>query len=188
VIEVARGPIANRQSKADKLPLSVALASFESASSDSDFNEPLRKAFAAAADSPMGNSVSGGNAPVALPSQATGKDASKEKPTAKQLQKNYTLLSDAQISAIKGRLNLSAAQEQLWPPVEDALRAVARKIHETKLAKRAAGTPPIDPTSAEVQQLKSAAMPLLFQLREDQKREVRSLARIIGLEQVASQF
>jgi len=41
---------------------------------------------------------------------------------------------------------------------------------------------------AEVQQLKSAAMPLLFQLREDQKREVRTLARLIGLEQVASQI
>jgi hypothetical protein len=29
-------------------------------------------------------------------------------------------------------------------------------------------------------------MPLLFQLREDQKSEVRSLARIIGLDKVAS--
>jgi ABC-type transporter Mla MlaB component len=47
---------------------------------------------------------------------------------------------------------------------------------------------PIDPDSAEVQQLKSAAMPLLFQLREDQKNEVRSLARLIGLEKVAAQI
>ena len=45
---------------------------------------------------------------------------------------------------------------------------------------------PIDPDSNEVQQLKSAAMPLLFQLREDQKNEVRSLARIIGLDKVAA--
>jgi len=45
---------------------------------------------------------------------------------------------------------------------------------------------PIDPDAEEVQQLKSAAMPLLFQLREDQKREVRQLARLIGLEKVAS--
>ena len=30
------------------------------------------------------------------------------------------------------------------------------------------------------------AMPLLVQLREDQKNEVRSLARIIGLDKVAS--
>ena len=47
---------------------------------------------------------------------------------------------------------------------------------------------PIDPDAEEVQQLKSAAMPLLFQLREDQKREVRTLARLIGLEKVAAQI
>jgi hypothetical protein len=33
-----------------------------------------------------------------------------------------------------------------------------------------------------------AAMPLLIQLREDQKREVRTPARIIGLEAAASQI
>jgi hypothetical protein len=37
-----------------------------------------------------------------------------------------------------------------------------------------------------VQQLKSAAMPLLWQLRDDQKDEVRKLARMIGLDRVAS--
>ena len=31
-------------------------------------------------------------------------------------------------------------------------------------------------------------MPLLFQLREDQKQEVRTLARLIGLEKVAAQI
>jgi hypothetical protein len=51
---------------------------------------------------------------------------------------------------------------------------------------RSAASPPIDPEWSEVQQLKSVAMPLLFQLREDQKREVRSLAHIIGLGSVAS--
>ena len=48
------------------------------------------------------------------------------------------------------------------------------------------GGAPIDPEWSEVQQLKSVAMPLLFQLREDQKREVRSLAHIIGPGAVAS--
>jgi len=70
---------------------------------------------------------------------------------------------------------------------DGALRAVARKIHATRQATaNAAGAPPIDPDAEEVQQLKSAAMPLLFQLREDQKNEVRKLARIIGLEKVAA--
>jgi hypothetical protein len=59
-------------------------------------------------------------------------------------------------------------------------------MHSSKQADPVSGAPPIDPESEEVAQLKSAAMPLLFQLREDQKREVRALARIIGLERVAS--
>ena len=103
-----------------------------------------------------------------------------------QPQKNYALLSDVQIAGIKDRLKLSSSQESYWPPVETALRAVARKIHAGRQANPTAAGVPIDPESEEVQQLKSAAMPLLFQLREDQKSEVRSLARIIGLEKVAS--
>ena len=81
---------------------------------------------------------------------------------------NYALLSDIQIAGIKERLKLSAAQESYWPPVETALRAVARKIHAGRQANPNAAGVPIDPEAAEVQQLKSAAMPLLFQLREDQ--------------------
>jgi hypothetical protein len=111
------------------------------------------------------------------------KAAAKPQP---QPQKNYALLSDIQIAGIKERLKLSAAQESYWPPVETALRAVARKIHAGRQANPSAAGVPIDPDSQEVQQLKSAAMPLLFQLREDQKSEVRSLARIIGLEKVAA--
>ena len=78
------------------------------------------------------------------------------------------------------------SQEPYWPAVETALRAVARKIHATREAEPNASGMPVDPDLEEVQQLKSAAMPLLFQLREDQKDEVRRLARIIGLEKVAA--
>ena len=90
-----------------------------------------------------------------------------------------------QIAGIKERLKLSPDQESYWPAVENALRAIARKIHATRKTDPPRGAL-IDPDAEEVQQLKSAAMPLLFQLREDQKREVRTLARIIGLEKVAS--
>ncbi|MDB5504982.1 MAG: hypothetical protein JWR89_4884 [Tardiphaga sp.] len=178
-IEVARGPVSNKQGKKDRLPVGALLASLEPP--PAALSEPLRRAFAS--DSPVagpGNTVL---APIEIPSQSPGKPKLAAKPP---VQKNYTLLSDAQIAAIKGRLNLTVSQQQQWPAVEDALRAVARKMHDTKQANPKAGSPPIDPASAEVQQLKSAAMPLLFTLREDQKREVRSLARIIGLESVAS--
>jgi hypothetical protein len=181
-VAVMRNPVSNSSGKKDKL--SVAAARMGSASpADSSADpviEPLRQAFAA--DTPLpapGSTV----LPPAMVTQPAARPRIAAKPP---VQKTYTLLSDAQIAAIKGRLNLTASQESYWPDIETALRAIARKMHDTRQANPVAGAPPIDPESAEVQQLKSAAMPLLFQLREDQKREVRALARIIGLEQVAS--
>jgi hypothetical protein len=173
----ANGPASNKEAKKDRLAV-AALALADPRSAFPPQSDPLRQAFAS--EGPVDATPPNIAAPIVIPAQ-------KPKLAAKPpLQKNYALLSDAQIAAIKGRLNLSASQEAYWPAVEDALRRVAAKIHEQRQAKPNAGGPPIDPDSAEVQQLKSAAMPLLFQLREDQKREVRSLARIIGLEAVAS--
>lgn len=181
-VAVARGPASNAQGKKDKLPVAGGLlASVETSPSDSVQIDSLRQAFAS--ESAAVVAAPGIAEPGMIPSPLPAKPKVIAKPP---VQKNYALLSDAQIAAIKGRLNLTASQQQSWPAVEDALRAVARKIHDTKQARLGAGSPPIDPASAEVQQLKSAAMPLLFSLREDQKREVRSLARIIGLEAVAS--
>ena len=169
--------VSNRQAKADKLAVAAsAVAAVEPEPAMPQLSEPLRQAYAAAAPSDL-----------AVPN-VTAPPAPKQKPVAAKpaVQKHYTLLSDVQIAGIKERLKRSPDQESYWPGVEKALRAIARKMHSTKQADPAAGAPPIDPDSEEVSQLKSAAMPLLFQLREDQKREVRSLARIIGLERVAS--
>ena len=46
----------------------------------------------------------------------------------------------------------------------------------------------LDPNSPGVQQLKSSAVPLVLSFSEEQKNEVRQLARLMGLEQVASSF
>ena len=46
----------------------------------------------------------------------------------------------------------------------------------------------IDPNSQGVQQLKSAAFPMIMSFDEEQKNHVRHLARNIGLESVASSF
>jgi hypothetical protein len=182
---IVKSPVANRESKQDKLAVArMALAAFEPAQTAS-LSEPLRQAYAsAAADIEMPR--------IAAPAAETPVQAAPPKPklAAKPApQKAYTLLSDEQIATIKDRLRLSSDQEYYWPAVETALRAVARKIHASRHGDtHVAGVPPIDPDAAEVQQLKSAAMPLLFQLREDQKQEVRSLARLIGLEKVAAQI
>lgn len=172
-------PVSNKESKKDRLAVvGLATAAYEPPQATAALSEPMRQAYASAVPADIG-----------VPRIMAPDTAAPPKPKAAakpQPQKNYALLSDIQIAGIKERLKLSAAQESYWPPVETALRAVARKIHAGRQANPNATGVPIDPDSQEVQQLKSAAMPLLFQLREDQKSEVRSLARIIGLEKVAA--
>ena len=175
-------PISNKEGKGDRLAVAaVAPASFEPVQTGAIPSEPLRQAFAASPSSDIEGLKISDPAPSAA---SPPKPRLVSKPPA---QKSYALLSDAQIAGIKERLKLSSYQESYWPAVESALRAVARKIHATRQADpNGTAAPIIDPDAEEVQQLKSAAMPLLFQLREDQKREVRQLARLIGLEKVAA--
>jgi hypothetical protein len=181
---VVRTPASNKESKKDRLAVAaLALAAFEPPQQTASLSEPLRQAYASAEPSDIETPKIAAPAAMA-PAPPKPKAANKPPP-----QKSYALLSDMQIASIKQRLRLSSDQEYYWPAVERALRAVARKIHATRKAEpNVAGAPPIDPDAAEVQQLKSAAMPLLFQLREDQKEEVRTLARMIGLEKVAAQI
>jgi hypothetical protein len=187
---VVKNPIANRESKHDRLVVtSLALASLEPQQKPESANESLRQAYAASSAADIEAAKAAAALPQVAPAPAA---ASKPKAAAAKpqppVQKSYALLSDGQIAGIKERLKLSSSQESYWPAVETALRAVARKIHTTRQGNAANGAaaPQIDPDSDEVQQLKSAAMPLLFQLREDQKEEVRKLARVIGLDKVAS--
>jgi hypothetical protein len=175
--------VSNRNNKADKLTvISPAPAAVEPSLTGAIPGELLRQAFASSVPPAIeGLKLAEPPQPQAPPPPAKPKIAAKP-----PVQKPYALLSDAQIASIKERLKLSANQEAYWPAVENALRAVARKIHATRQSDPAGAAALLDPEAAEVQQLKSAAMPLLFQLREDQKREVRTLARLIGLEKVAA--
>ena len=191
---------ANRAAKADRLVPTLALASaaIEPVQVPADrlsqapvLAEPLRQAFAAAtpSDFPMPKASSLSEAPAAAEVPAVEVPAKPKVAAKPQPQKHYTLLSDAQISGIRDRLKLSSSQEYYWPSVETALRNVVRKISANRLSNpNAPPSAQIDPNCDEVQQLKSAAMPLLFQLRDDQKEEVRKLARLIGLEKVAQQI
>jgi hypothetical protein len=97
------------------------------------------------------------------------------------------LFNDAQLASIKTRLRLSRDQEQYWPQVEQALRAISWKV-ATQSNGRGRQLATIDPNSPEVARLKSAAFPLIMSMREDQKQEVRQLAHTMGLRQVASMF
>jgi hypothetical protein len=179
-------PTANRDTKTDRLNVSALRlrdSTFEIADAP-PIPEPLRLAFAA--DSPLVTSRALQNAPILIPpSVAPQKPKLVAKPPP---QKSYTLLSDAQIAGIKERMKLTPAQEAYWPNVETALRTIAQQLHAKRQLNGSGSNPAIEFGTAELAQLRTAAAPLLSQLREDQKREVRALARIIGLEAVASRI
>jgi hypothetical protein len=101
------------------------------------------------------------------------------------------ILNDAQIASIKTRLHLTADQEEMWPAVEAALRNLAyMRAHEA----RRHGTPAntqlasADSSGTDVQDLKSAAIPLIMSFNAEQKDEVRNIAHVMGLDQLANQF
>jgi hypothetical protein len=98
------------------------------------------------------------------------------------------MLDDGAIAGLKTRMRLSDEQMEYWPAVESALRDVARTHLRHTGRQMQGGKVNIDVNSPEVQKLIWAAMPLLMRLRAEQKNEVRKLARIMGLEQVASQI
>lgn len=173
-----QGPSSNREGKKDRLPVMIT-AAVEPGPNLQGLPENLRQAFAS--ESPVNARTPAASGMVAIPQQAAPKPKVALKPP---VQKSYALLSDIQIAGIKERLKFTPDQESYWPAVEGALKGIARRLHATRPGGN--GTPQIDTEWAEVQQLKSAAMPLLWTLRDDQKREVRSLANLIGLTAVAS--
>ena len=95
------------------------------------------------------------------------------------------ILNDAQIAGIESRLRLTQHQASYWPAVAAALRDVGRRYFHRRYQRQNMGQR-IDVNSPEVKRLIEAAAPLIQTLSEVQKREVRQLVRIIGLETVAS--
>lgn len=100
------------------------------------------------------------------------------------------MLDDAQIASIKQRLHLTPDQEQMWPSVEAALRNIAYTHAQQARRRGVSGdtTPAADIDPQSVAGLKSAAVPLIMSFDEEQKQEVRNLAHVMGLDQLASEF
>ncbi len=125
------------------------------------------------------------NAPAAIPQQATAYADPAADVAAKGKPNRNAIFNDAQIANLRDRLKLTKAQKPYWPPVEQALRALTWNRGSGKTAGK---TATIDAGSPEVQRLRDAAAPLMKSLREEQKREVQMMARLMGLESIASQF
>jgi hypothetical protein len=137
------------------------------------------------------NPAPAARAPVARVTPVHAKPAAA--PVHKAANRPGFVLNDTQIASIKRRLNLTPDQEHMWPAVEAALRSIAyAKAHDEahRRSVPTAGTQVanVDPNSPEVQGLKSAAFPLILSFNSEQKSEVRTLAHVMGLDQLASQF
>jgi len=101
------------------------------------------------------------------------------------------ILNDAQIASIKTRLHLTPDQEQMWPAVEAALRNIAyTRSREARRHGAPANTQlaAANADGVDVRDLKSAAIPLIMSFNAEQKDEVRNIAHVMGLDQLASQF
>jgi hypothetical protein len=142
--------------------------------------EPVRPATASVSSGYQLASVDPNPEPAPMPKRMT--KAAPPKPA--------VLFNDAQLASIKARLKLTPSQEAYWPNVEAALRAISWKIatQSKGIVTGKQQAQMIDPNSAEVAKLKSAAFPLIMSMREDQKQEVRQLAHTMGLKQVATAF
>jgi len=129
-----------------------------------------------------------GRSTATTPSRTSAKQPALE--SARHANRPGFLLNDAQIASIKQRLHLTPDQERMWPAVEVALRNIA---HANVRGHRP-GVPAdieaasLDADSAEVQGLKSAAIPLIMSFSDEQKSEVRSLAHVMGLDKLAAEF
>jgi hypothetical protein len=95
------------------------------------------------------------------------------------------VLSEAQIASIKRRLRLTPQQQEMWPAVEVALRSLSYPKKSDSARKNGNA---IDTNSAEVQQLTSAAYPLVMSFSDDQKRELHEIAHVAGLEQLVPKY
>jgi hypothetical protein len=103
------------------------------------------------------------------------------------------VLSDGQIASIKRRLKLTPDQQEMWPAVEAALRNLtyAKRpdaTHRNGGSQDGVRVATIDTGSQEVQNLTSAAYPLVMSFSDDQKRELNVLAHVAGLEQLVPKF
>ena len=104
----------------------------------------------------------------------------------RSVHRSNAVLSEQQLASIKRRLNLTPDQQRYWPGVEAELRKMEyKKDQKSGQGARAAA---VDMSKVNVEGLKSAGFPLVMSFSDDQRRELNSLAHLLGLESVISSF
>ena len=115
---------------------------------------------------------------------ALAEDRPDNRQTVGSVTQDRVRLTSADIVHIKAVLRLTHEQEQYWPPVEAALRAITG--HAAQGAALAPQPPVLD--QARMQRLAAAAAPLLMRLDDGQKRAAAALARSVGLGPLLAAF
>jgi hypothetical protein len=110
------------------------------------------------------------------------------KPAVLAHKRSNAVLNDSQIASIKRRLNLTRDQERYWPAVEAELRKMEYKKDASGKPTQGTRTASVDLSKVDVEGLKAAGFPLVMSFSDDQKRELKSLAHLLGLEKVISTF
>lgn len=105
-------------------------------------------------------------------------------PAPRPAHRSNAVLNETQLASIKKRLNLSPDQERYWP----AIAAELRKMEYKKDHKTGTQTAAVDMSKVNVEGLKSAGFPLVMSFSDDQRRELQSLAHLLGLESVLLTF
>ena len=110
------------------------------------------------------------------------------KPAVLVHKRSNAVLNNSQIASIKRRLNLTPDQQRYWPAVEVELRKMEYKKDASGKPTQGTRTASVDVSKVDVEGLKSAGFPLIMSFSDDQKRELKSLAHLLGLEKVMSTF
>ncbi len=100
------------------------------------------------------------------------------------VKRSNAVLSEQQIASIKRRLNLTHEQERYWP----AVAAELRKMEYKKDQQAGKATAAVDMSKVNIDGLKSAGFPLVMSFNDDQRQELKSLAHLLGLENVLAGF
>ena len=131
----------------------------------------------AAAPRPAAEAAASGPAKIALASASSKPAVVAPKPAPR----SNAVLNESQIAGIKKRLALTPDQERYWPAVEAELRKMEYSKKSPQGGSRMAS---IDMSKMDVEGLKSAGFPLVMSFSDDQRRELKSLAHLLGLESV----
>jgi hypothetical protein len=100
-----------------------------------------------------------------------------------------TVFNDAQIASIKSRLNLRKDQEEYWPAVEAELRRLAwKKSADDGQQKGRRQLVALDVSAIDVVKLQSTTAPLLMSFNDEQRRELRMLAHLAGMQDLFAKF